>query len=243
MYGRPKPGNYSWVNQKYYLYEVTVFSRAEGQIVTNVVTDPYSLGLAADSVKSLVVDLNSPLTKPFLWNLIPKPPLASPTDIVLYELHIRDFSISDTNVPDERSRQIHRVYGYFLPWNAAPRELGESWLDPRASASLFRFRRQSRNWRVSRRLRTLPYRFLRPIRNSRKPQLPRSKIRMVSTGVMIRTIMEHRRAVIRLIQTGLHGSASSARWSSRFIQSDSGSSGRGVQSHLGRWAGPKLSSR
>jgi pullulanase len=91
-------GNYSWVNQKYYLYEVTVFSRPEGQIATNVVTDPYSLGLAADSVKSLVVDLNSPLTKPLLWNLIPKPPLASPTDIVLYELHIRDFSISDTNV-------------------------------------------------------------------------------------------------------------------------------------------------
>jgi pullulanase len=94
-----KAGNYSWVNQKYYLYEVTVFSRSEGQIVTNVVTDPYSLGLAADSVKSLVVDLNSPLTRPFLWNLIPKPPLAGPTDIVLYELHIRDFSISDTNVP------------------------------------------------------------------------------------------------------------------------------------------------
>ena len=96
-----KAGDYSWVNHKYYLYEVTVFSRAEGQVVTNVVTDPYSLGLAADSVKSLVVDLNSPLTKPLLWNLIPKPPLADPTDIVLYELHIRDFSISDTSVPEK----------------------------------------------------------------------------------------------------------------------------------------------
>jgi len=48
-----------------------------------------------------VVDLNSPLTKPLLWNLIPKPPLADPTDIVLYELHIRDFSISDTSVPEK----------------------------------------------------------------------------------------------------------------------------------------------
>jgi pullulanase len=96
-----KAGDYSWVNHKYYLYEVTVFSRAAGQIVTNLVTDPYSLGLAADSVKSLVVDLNSPFTKPIFWNLIPKPPLASPTDIVLYELHIRDFSISDQSVPDK----------------------------------------------------------------------------------------------------------------------------------------------
>jgi pullulanase len=96
-----KAGDYSWVNHKYYLYEVIVFSRTAGQIVTNLVTDPYSLGLAADSVKSLVVDLNSPFTKPIFWNLIPKPPLASPTDIVLYELHIRDFSISDQSVPDK----------------------------------------------------------------------------------------------------------------------------------------------
>lgn len=93
-----KAGDSIWLDHKYYLYEVTVFSRAEGQVVTNVVTDPYSLGLAADSVKSLVVDLDSPLTKPLFWNCIPKPPLANPTDIVLYELHIRDFSISDTSV-------------------------------------------------------------------------------------------------------------------------------------------------
>jgi pullulanase len=96
-----KAGDCSWVNHKYYLYEVTVFSRTAGQIVTNLVTDPYSLGLAADSVKSLVVDLNSPFTKPVFWNWIPKPRLASPSDIVLYELHIRDFSISDQSVPDK----------------------------------------------------------------------------------------------------------------------------------------------
>ncbi len=134
-----KAGNHSWVNQKYYLYEVTVFSRPEGQIVTNVVTDPYSLGLAADSVKSLIVDLNSPLTKPFLWNLIPKPPLASPTDIVLYELHIRDFSISDTNVPAKDRGKFTAFTDIFSPGMQHLTELGESWLDPRAFASLFRY--------------------------------------------------------------------------------------------------------
>ena len=92
-------GESDWLNRKYYLYEVKVFSRQEGQVVTNVITDPYSLGLSADSLKSLVVDLDSPLTKPLSWELIAKPPLASPTDIVLYELHIRDFSISDDSVP------------------------------------------------------------------------------------------------------------------------------------------------
>jgi pullulanase-type alpha-1,6-glucosidase len=90
-----------WLNRKYYLYEVRVFSRQEGRVITNLVTDPYSLGLSADSLKSLVVDLNSPLTKPIFWNSIPKPPLASPTDVVLYELHIRDFSISDNTVPEK----------------------------------------------------------------------------------------------------------------------------------------------
>jgi pullulanase-type alpha-1,6-glucosidase len=96
-----KVGDSTWINHKYYLYEVTVFSRVEGQVVTNVVTDPYSLGLSADSVKSLVVDLSSPSTKPVSWNLVSKPPLASPMDIVLYELHIRDFSISDSSVPEQ----------------------------------------------------------------------------------------------------------------------------------------------
>jgi pullulanase len=92
-------GDASWLNSKYYLYEVQVFSRRQGEIVTNLVTDPYSVGLAPNSLKSLVVDLNSPLSKPDSWDLISKPELPSPSDIVLYELHIRDFSISDETVP------------------------------------------------------------------------------------------------------------------------------------------------
>src|SRR5260370_830097 len=89
------------LNQQYYLYEVKVYSRQEGRVITNLITDPHSLGLSADSLKSLVVDLNSPLIRPIFWNSIPKPPLASPTDVVLYELHIRDFSISDPTVPEK----------------------------------------------------------------------------------------------------------------------------------------------
>jgi pullulanase len=102
-------GDAGWLNRKYYLYEVKVFSRLEGRQVTNVVTDPYSLGLSADSLKSLVVDLDSASTKPICWDLIPKPPLGSPADIVLYELHIRDFSISDDTVP-ERDRGKYRAF-------------------------------------------------------------------------------------------------------------------------------------
>jgi pullulanase len=93
-------GDAGWLNRKYYLYEVKVFSRLKGQIVTNLVTDPYSLGLSPNSSKSLVVNLDSPITKPDLWESISKPDLASPVDTVLYELHIRDFSIFDETVPE-----------------------------------------------------------------------------------------------------------------------------------------------
>jgi pullulanase len=93
-------GNAGWLNTKYYLYEVEVYSRVKGQVVTNVVTDPYSVGLAPNSLKSLIVDLDSALSKPASWGLISKPDLASPTDVVLYELHIRDFSIFDETVPE-----------------------------------------------------------------------------------------------------------------------------------------------
>jgi pullulanase/glycogen debranching enzyme len=32
------------------------------------------------------------------WRTLAKPPLAAPEDIVLYELHVRDFSASDPEV-------------------------------------------------------------------------------------------------------------------------------------------------
>ena len=83
----------------YYLYEVTVFVRSTGRVEINLVTDPYSLGLAVNGSRSLVVDLDAPHTQPHGWQH-PRPPrLAAPEDIVLYELHTRDFSANDASVP------------------------------------------------------------------------------------------------------------------------------------------------
>jgi pullulanase len=95
-------GDDRWVNAKYYLYEVKVFVRGTGKVETNVVTDPYSLGLAANSARSLIVDLDHQSVKPKGWGwgfLSDRPTLRSPEDIVLYELHLRDFSASDASVP------------------------------------------------------------------------------------------------------------------------------------------------
>jgi pullulanase-type alpha-1,6-glucosidase len=91
-------GEASWKN-KFYLYEVEVFFRGSG-VVTNRVTDPYSLSLSLNSKFSQLVDLNDAALKPSGWDTLQKPALEAPEDVVLYELHVRDFSISDTTVPE-----------------------------------------------------------------------------------------------------------------------------------------------
>jgi len=91
-------GTSDW-NRKFYTISLKVFSYAEDAIVTNEVTDPYSVSLAMDSVRSQFVDLNDADLKPAGWDTLVKPALEAPEDIVLYELHVRDFSVADQSVP------------------------------------------------------------------------------------------------------------------------------------------------
>ena len=60
-----KPGNLQGTQ---YRYQVQVFVKGVG-LVKNLVTDPYSLGLTLGSQQSVVVDLQSPQTKPAGWDL------------------------------------------------------------------------------------------------------------------------------------------------------------------------------
>ncbi|WP_082731408.1 MULTISPECIES: pullulanase-type alpha-1,6-glucosidase [unclassified Sphingomonas] len=90
-------GERDW-NRRYYLYEVEVFVPATGRVETNLVTDPYSLSLAADSARSQIVDLADADTKPAGWDRIARVLPEAPEDRVFYELHVRDFSIADRSV-------------------------------------------------------------------------------------------------------------------------------------------------
>ena len=93
-------GEPDW-NYKFYLYEVEVFALETGMIEHNLVTDPYSFSLATNSTHSQIVDLYSDLSlMPPGWANVEKPELEAPEDVVLYELHVRDFSMSDPAVPD-----------------------------------------------------------------------------------------------------------------------------------------------
>jgi pullulanase/glycogen debranching enzyme len=107
----------SWTNRAYYTYTVQVLSRwANNTLVTNTVTDPYSLSLNANSTRSFVANLDSPALKPAGWDDQRIPKLDAATDIALYELHIRDFSAQDSTVP-----AAHRgKYLAFTDENANP---------------------------------------------------------------------------------------------------------------------------
>src|SRR5262249_35000793 len=93
-------GQAGWKGQ-YYLYQVKVFPRAAGLVVTNRVQDPYSVDVSTTSARSHLGDLDDPALKPPGWPAAAPGALASPTDAVLYELHVRDFSATDTTVPEE----------------------------------------------------------------------------------------------------------------------------------------------
>ena len=94
-------GEKDW-KDAYYLYEVEVYVPETGKVERNVVTDPYSVGLSTNSERSLIVNLADPALAPSGWDSLQKPALAKPEDLSLYELHVRDFSITDTTVPAER---------------------------------------------------------------------------------------------------------------------------------------------
>ncbi|MBD9730889.1 pullulanase-type alpha-1,6-glucosidase [Streptomyces sp. H28] len=87
-------GPASWKG-KPYRYAVTVWAPSTRKIVTNKVTDPYSVALTTDSERSLVVDLGDRNLAPRGWSSLDKPKAVPLKDAQIQELHIRDFSVED----------------------------------------------------------------------------------------------------------------------------------------------------
>ncbi|HST46749.1 pullulanase-type alpha-1,6-glucosidase [Jatrophihabitans sp.] len=83
----------------YYLFEISVYVPETGKVEHNLVTDPYSVGLSANSTRSLLVNLSDPALKPAGWTRLAKPALPIPEYQSITELHVRDFSIGDPTVP------------------------------------------------------------------------------------------------------------------------------------------------
>ena len=66
--------------------------------------DPYARCLLKNGVRGLVVDLKD--TDPPGWKEDRRPPLLHPTDAVLYEMHVRDFSISSDSGMEKKGKYL-----------------------------------------------------------------------------------------------------------------------------------------
>jgi pullulanase len=83
----------------YYTYLVDVFVPGTG-LVRNRVTDPYAISLNADSRRSWLGSLQDAATQPRDWPRDAAPAtVRRSVDMTIYELHLRDFSMSDASVP------------------------------------------------------------------------------------------------------------------------------------------------
>ncbi len=82
----------------YYAYLVDVVVPGVG-VVRNRVTDPYALSLNANSRRAHIADMQATALAPKGWATHKAPQrVKNQTDMVVYELHVRDFSINDATV-------------------------------------------------------------------------------------------------------------------------------------------------
>ncbi|NLK95532.1 MAG: type I pullulanase [Clostridiales bacterium] len=84
------------LNGVYYNYLVDV----DGKV--NEVVDPYAKAVGVNGLKSMVIDLES--TNPEGWEEDKKPDLNRIIDSILYEAHIRDFSIDESSGVSKKNR-------------------------------------------------------------------------------------------------------------------------------------------
>ncbi|MCC2031694.1 pullulanase-type alpha-1,6-glucosidase [Microbacterium allomyrinae] len=92
-----------------YLWEVVVYAPTTGAIETNAVTDPYSIALTVNSERSVAIDSADKQWRPKMWEKTKAPVIDRPVDRAIYELHVRDFSITDETVP-EAERGTYRAF-------------------------------------------------------------------------------------------------------------------------------------
>ena len=88
----------SSLDRQFYRYEVTVYHPLTRKVETIESTDPYSLSLSTNGSYSQFVNLSDADLAPEGWSERTVPTVAKPEDIVIYEGHVRDFSIRDQSV-------------------------------------------------------------------------------------------------------------------------------------------------
>lgn len=81
---------------KYYMYRLhfdNLDTHGRHCIRTTYAVDPYAFGIGLNGDKGALVNINSPLLAPESWSQDIKPSLPHNQDAILYEMHLRDFTI------------------------------------------------------------------------------------------------------------------------------------------------------
>ncbi len=81
---------------QYYMYRLHFKMRdTEGKIVDRITyaVDPYANAVGTDGAKGVLLDINDPETIPAGWEKTDRPELVHPEDSIIYEMHVRDFTI------------------------------------------------------------------------------------------------------------------------------------------------------
>ena len=86
------------LDRQFYRFEVQVYHPLSKKVETVEATDPYSVNTSTNGRFSQFVNLQDADTKPAGWDTHDIPVVDKPEDIVIYEGHIRDFSVRDTTV-------------------------------------------------------------------------------------------------------------------------------------------------
>jgi pullulanase len=109
-------GSLAELDRKLFRYEIDVYHHQNDQIERVHVIDPYAVSVTTNGRYARFVDLNDADLMPEGWETHNIPTVANPEDIVVYEGHIRNFSIFDeSTTPENRGK-----YLAFSEQNTAP---------------------------------------------------------------------------------------------------------------------------
>lgn len=103
-------------DRKFYRYRVTAYHPLQKVIRRLEVTDPYSVSLSTNGRHSQFVNLDDADTKPAGWDGHFVPEVVAPENMVIYETHVRDFSIDDAST----SANYRGKYMAFTESNSVP---------------------------------------------------------------------------------------------------------------------------
>ncbi|ATG76244.1 alpha-1,6-glucosidase domain-containing protein [Pseudoalteromonas sp. 1_2015MBL_MicDiv] len=85
-------------DRHYYRFAFDVYHPITKAIESLWSTDPYSLNVSSNGLYSQLINLNDDDTKPQGWDERSIPTVTNPEDAIIYEGHVRDFSVRDTSV-------------------------------------------------------------------------------------------------------------------------------------------------